>query len=61
MKRDAGQGHAHVVDIRDLDELLALNGPDLAAGDSSSCLEASGDKLEQLSRCRQFRTQGSRE
>ncbi|CAE7659045.1 pats1 [Symbiodinium pilosum] len=29
-------GHAHVVDIRDLDELLALNGPDLAAGDSSS-------------------------
>ena len=36
----AEQGHAQVVGIRDIDELLALNGPDLAAGEKSSGSEA---------------------
>ena len=39
----ASLGHSHVVDIHDLDELLALNGPDLAAGDKSSSLDARED------------------
>lgn len=26
------QGHAHVLGINDLDDLLALNGPEVAAG-----------------------------